>query len=200
MMVNIVVTILGLLIFLFLFWKRLKEDYAGEIIFKAATFILLGIGIGWTLSDKFFPAWFFWASIAGGLIGLSLAILKFRVKFYETLEALIISSLPWLGLTFLEDSVIHSSFSSFSAFSVILIMVFVSYYLDVRYKGFSWYRSGKIGFAGLAVAIIIFLVRSLIAIGKVPMLSFVGRSEAVISGVMALVSFILLFNLGRKKE
>jgi len=200
MLVNFGIAILGILIFLFIFWERLREDYAAEIIFRSATYILVSVGVGWALSLRFFPAWFFWASFIGGLTGLSLAILRFKVKFYETLEAFIIASLPWLSLVFLLDSVIKSSLSSFLAFVVILIMVFVSYYLDVRYKGFSWYRSGKIGFAGLAVAMIIFLVRSLIAIGKVPMLSFVGRSEAVISGVMALVSFILLFNLGRKKE
>ena len=152
MLANLAVTIFGLLIFLFLFWKRLKEDYAAEIIFKAATYILAGICLGWAASAKFFPAWFFWAVVAGAAVGLSFAILRFRVKFYETLEAFIISSLPWLGLVFLEDSVTHSSFSSFSAFLVILIMVFVTYYFDTHYKGYAWYKSGKIGFAGLAVA------------------------------------------------
>ncbi len=193
------VTILALLIFLFLFWKRLKEDYASEIIFKAATYILVGIGIGWIAAAKFFPAWFFWASTAGGFTGLSFAILRFRVKFYETLEAFIISSSPWLGLVFLENSVARSSLSSFLAFIVMLVLVFVSYYLDTHYKRFTWYHSGKIGFTGLAVAIIFFLVRTAIAITKVPMLSFVGQGEAVISGTMALVSFLLLFNLGRVK-
>ena len=199
MLMNLAVTILALLIFLFLFWKRLKEDYAAEIIFKAATFILVGIGIGWVAAARFFPAWFFWASTIGGLIGLSFAILRFRVKFYETLEAFIISSLPWLSLIFLENSVARSSLSSFIAFIAILIMVFVSYYFDTHYKRFTWYRSGKIGFAGLAVAIIFFLLRTAIAISKVPMLSFVGQGEAVISGIAFLVSFLLLFNLGRVK-
>ena len=200
MFIKVAVTILSLLVFLFLFWKRLKEDYAAEIIFKAAMYILGGIGISTAVASKFFPAWFFWASFIGGLTGLSLAILRFRVKFYETLEAFIISSLPWLGLVFLTDSAMRSSLSSFLAFAAILIMVFVSYYLDTHYKRFTWYVSGKIGFAGLAVAAIFFFVRTAIAIVKVPMLSFVGRSEAVISGVMVLVSFLLLVNLGRVKE
>lgn len=200
MLVNIAVMVLALLIFLFLFWKRLEEDYSVEIIFKSATFILLGIGVGWALSAKFFPAWFFWTSTIGGLIGLTFAILRFRVKFYETLEAFIISSLPWLGLIFLTDSAIRASLSSFLAFVAILIMVFVSYYLDTHYKRFTWYRSGKIGFAGLAVAAIFFLVRTAIAIVKVPMLSFAGSSEAVISGMMVMVSLGLLFNLGKVKK
>jgi len=200
MLANLIVTVLAILVFLFLFWKRLKEDYAAEIIFKAATYILVGIGTGGAVAAKFFPMWFFWTSITGGAVGLSFAILRFRVKFYETLEAFIIASLPWLGLLFLKDSVVRSSLSSFLAFIVILIMVFISYYLDTHYKRFIWYRSGKIGFAGLSVAVMFFLVRTAIAIFKVTMLSFVGSSEAVISGMMALVSFLLLFNLGRVKE
>jgi hypothetical protein len=200
MLVNLGITILAVLIFLFLFWKRLKEDYAAEVIFRSAAFILLGIGVGWAISVSFFPVWFFWTAATGGLAGLAFAILRFKVKFYETLEAFIISSLPWLGLIFLADSAMHSSLSSFLAFVVILIMVFVSYYLDTHYKRFTWYRSGKIGFAGLAIAVIFFLVRTAIAIVKVPMLSLVGQAEAVTSGIMVLVSFLLLFNLGRKNE
>ena len=191
---------MGILIFLFIFWKRLKEDYAAEVIFQSATYILVGLGVGWAASARFFPVWFFWAEIAGGLIGLAFAILRFRVKFYETFEAFIIGSLPWLSLVFLKDSVVKSSLSSFLAFIFILIMVFVSYYFDVRYKGYRWYKSGKIGFAGLAVAALIFLTRSAIAIVKVPVLSFVGRSELVVSGIAALVSLLLLYNLGRTRQ
>ena len=200
MLVNFGAATLGILIFLFVFWNRLKEDYASEIIFQSATCILIGIGVGCFLSVKFFPEWFFWTSLAGGLIGFSLAILRIRLKFYETLEAFIISSLPGLSLVFLVDSVTRSSLSSFLAFIVILITIFVSYYFDMHYKGFTWYKSGKIGFAGLAVAGLIFLIRSLLATGRVPVISFAGSSEGIISGIAAFTSFLLLFNLGRVKK
>jgi hypothetical protein len=200
MLVNLGVTLLGILIFLFIFWKRLNEDYAGEIIFQSATYILVGLAIGWAASARFFPAWFFWAGIIGGLIGLAFAILRFKVKFYETLEAFLIGSLPWLSFIFLKDSVVKSSLSSFLGFIFILIMVFISYYFDVRYKGYRWYKSGKIGFAGLATATLFFLTRSAIAIVKVPVLSFVGRSEAIVSGAAAIICLLLLYNLGRIKE
>lgn len=201
MLGSITITILGILVFLFLFWKRLKEDYANEIIFQSGTYILIGIGIFAALALKFFPNWFFWTSFAGGIIGLSFAILRFRVKFHETLEAFLLSSLPWLGLVFLKDSGVKSSLSSFLAFLVILLLVFVSYYFDTHYKSFTWYRSGKIGFAGLAIAVIFFLTRTAIAIAKVPVLSFVvGQGEVIISGTLALISLLLLVNLGRVKE
>jgi len=200
MLESIGVAVFGILIFLFLFWKRLKEDYAAEIIFKSATYILAGIGIGYAIASGFFPAWFFWTAATGGLVGLAFAILRFRVRFYETLEAFILSSLPWLALVFLQDSVAKSSLSSFLAFLVILIMVFVAYYFDTHYKRFSWYKSGKIGFAGLATAILIFLIRSAIAIVKVPMLSFAGSGETALSGVTVLICFLLFLNLGKVKK
>jgi hypothetical protein len=197
MLVNIAITLLGVLIFLFIFWKRLKEDYASEIIFQSATFIILGIFVGSFLSSRLFPVWFFWASLLGGSVGLTLAIIKFKIKFYESLEAFIIASLPWLSLVFLANSVATSSLSSFLAFLAILFMVFLSYFLDTHYKSFTWYRSGKIGFAGIATASLVFLIRAILAIGGVSMLSFVGKSEAIISGVMAFCGFMLLYNLGK---
>jgi hypothetical protein len=200
MLVNIAVTLLGVLMFLFIFWKRLKEDYASEIIFQSATFIILGIFIGSFLSSRLFPNWFFWASLLGGSAGLTLAIIRFKIKFYESLEAFIIASLPWLSLVFLMNSVATSSLSSFLAFLVILVMVFVSYFLDTHYKSFTWYKSGKIGFAGIATASLIFIMRAALAIGGVTMLSFAGKYEAILSGVMAFCGFMLLFNLGRSEK
>jgi len=200
MLASFGVTVLGILIFLFIFWKRLRDDYASEIIFKSAGYIILGFFVGYFISVRFFPVWFFWTSFIGGLIGFQFAILGFRVKFYETLEAYIIASLPWLGLIFLIDSVSASSLGSFLGFIGILFMVFLSYYLDTQYKRFSWYKSGRVGFAGLAVSIIFFATRFVVAISKVPMLSFAGRAEIIVSGIMAIVSLVLLFNLGRIKK
>lgn len=200
MLANIGVTILGVLVFLFIFWKRLKDDYASEIIFKSAGYIILGFFVGYFFSARFFPTWFFWTSFVGGLIGFQFALLRFKVKFYETLEAYIIASLPWLGLVFLIDSVTTSSLTSFLGFVGILIMVFLSYYLDTQYKKFSWYKSGRVGFAGLSISIIFFALRFLIAIFKVPMLSFAGSVEVFVSGIMMIVSTFLLFNLGKTKK
>jgi hypothetical protein len=198
MLVNILVSTLGVLVFLFLFWKRLKEDYASEIIFKTASSIIIGILIGWGISFKFFPDLFFWTSLTGALVGLIFAILKFKVKFYESLETFILSSLPWLAFVFLEDSVGSSSLSSFLGFVAILILVFESFWLDTHYKSFTWYKSGRVGFAGLATAATAFLIRGLLAIKGVTMLSLVGRQEAAASGVVALTCFLLLFDLARR--
>jgi hypothetical protein len=195
---SIAVNVLGILVFLFVFWKRLREDYSSEIIFKTAFCILVGILVGFSLSLKFLPVASFWFTFIGALLGLGFAIWRLRVKFYETFEALTVSSFPWLSFVFLLDSVINASLISFLAFVAILIFVFVSYYLDTHYKTFTWYKSGKIGFAGLLTLSLFFIVRSILAIFTVNMLSFVGlRVEAVISGAAAFICFVLLFNLGR---
>ncbi|MGA3292161.1 MAG: hypothetical protein ABSC49_03405 [Candidatus Microgenomates bacterium] len=200
MLVNILVVILGILIFLFIFWKRLKEDFSSGIIFQSGAAILIGLGMGWILSRMFFPNWFFWTSFLGAVIGMLLMLLKFKLKFYETLEALTLALMPILALMFFSDAVVNSSLISFLAFAAMLLMLFLSYWLDMHYRSFTWYRSGKVGFAGLSTTAIIFLIRSVLATTQVPMISFVGKSEAIVSGVMAFICFLLLFDLGRIKK
>jgi hypothetical protein len=195
---SILTTTLGVFVFLFIFWKRLREDYSSEIIFKTASDVLIGIFVGFLVSLKFIPQAFLWLTLLGAMTGLGVAVFRLRVKFYETFEAFVISSLPWVGFVFLSDSVMHSSLSSFLAFIAILIFVFISYYLDAHYKNFAWYKSGKIGFAGIATLGLFFIVRSLLAIFGIVMISFVSlRIESVVSGAAAFVCFILLFNLSR---
>ena len=155
---------------------------------------------GTFLSLKFFPRYFLWASFLGGFLGLEVSVFRLRLKFYEVFESFIIAALPWVGFVFLADSVVHSSLSSFLGFLVILILVFISYYLSAHYKNFGWYKSGKIGFAGMSTLGIVFAIRFILAIFHSTVLSFVGQIEVFISGVGMLVSFLLLLNLGRLKE
>jgi hypothetical protein len=200
MLVNFLVGILGVLIFLFIFWKRLNEDYSSDIIFQVATAILIGLGLGSAASVLFFPAWFFWTSALGALLGMFLMTLKFKLKFYETFEALILAGMPLISLMFFKDAVNNSSMYSFLAFVGTLILIFLSYWFDINYRNFTLYRSGKIGFAGLSTAILLFFARTVIAIAGLTMVSFVGKIEIPVSGAMTLIFIGLLVNLGRKKE
>jgi hypothetical protein len=198
---SIAANLLGALVFLFLFWKRLKYDYSSEMIFGAAFSVLAGMTIGLLLSLKIMPAGFFLFSFVGSLVGLGLSIFKLKMRFYETLEALVVSMLPWVSFVFLQDSVIHASLNSFIAFLGTLIFVFISYYLDLHYKNFSWYKSGKIGFTGVVILGLFFTTRVVLAIFKVGVISFVGlKLEIVVSGVIALISLLLLLNLSNVKK
>ena len=200
MVILLITNILGILIFLFIFWRKLKEDYASEIIFKSAFYTLIGIAVGIFVSWKIYSQAFLWMAFVGSLIGVGVSSYMFKERFYECLEALVIAALPWLSFVFLSDSVINSSPVSFFAFLVTLVMMFVYYFFEQRYKGFAWYKSGKVGFAGLATLGIIFIIRSAIAVGRFDVISFLAGYEGIISGAAAFISFLLIFNLGRQKE
>lgn len=198
---SFVTSFLGVVVFLFLFWRRLKDDYASETIFKTAFAVLAGIFVGFLVSLRFSREGFFWMIVLGGLAGLGISIRRIKIKFYESFEALILSSIPWLALIFLSDSVIHSSLISFLAFLAMLIFIFIFYFLDLHYKTFTWYRSGKIGFAGLATLTMFFICRFLLAIFKVNVISFLkGRTEIEISAGAAVVCLLLVYNLTNDKK
>lgn len=200
MIASILAAFFGILIFLFIFWKRLKEDYSSEIIFKTASSILIGILILWLLSLRFYPQGFLWFAFLGGLAGLGAAVYSYRVKFYESLEAMVVSGLPWLSFFFLKDSVTTASLASFAAFLFVLIFIFFFYYFDINYKKFVWYKSGKIGFSGLMTLSIIFATRSAIALCGITVISFLSDIEIYLSAVALVTSISLLINLGRQKK
>lgn len=190
---NLGLNLLGIIFFLFLFWKRLREDYSSELIFKTAFLTIFGIGIFWLISFKFLPAWFLWFTFLGALLGISLSIYRFHLRTYEVIESLVISVMPWLAIVFLANSVFNSSLSSFLGFVAILIFIFVFYYLDVHYKNFTWYKSGRVGLTGLVIVALIFITRFVVVIFNTSVLSFVSQKlELILSGVMfAIVTFFI---------
>jgi hypothetical protein len=80
-----------------------------------------------------------------------------------------------------------------------LILIVTFYFFETKYKNFSWYKSGKVGFSGLAVLGIFFLVRALVALSFSFVLSFAGKFESVFSGITAFLFFLGVFNLARQK-
>lgn len=200
MLQTLLSSVLGILIFLFIFWKRLKDDYSSQIIFTVSTYIILGILVGSLISSRFFADWYLWAGFVGAILGLIFGMLRFRVKFFESFESVVISCLPWAAFTFLMDSVSESSLSSFLTFLAVLFVIFVFYYLDTHYREFTWYKSGKVGFAGMVTLIVIFVTRFAVSLAGISVISFVDKYEVWVSGGGALVATFLLFNLSRKIE
>jgi hypothetical protein len=200
MLVYIGFNLVGFLIFVFIFWKKLKEDYSSEIIFQSAFMILFGLLLAIAITAKITPPLFFWAGFWGGIGGLAFSILKYKLKFYETLEAFVVSVLPWVALYFLNIAVAKSSLSSFLGFIVLLLFIFTSHFLELNYRKFNWYKSGRVGFVGLAIIGFMSLTRFTLAISGVSVLSFVGKYEAVLSAVVCFISVLLLFGLGRAKK
>lgn len=196
---SLFVNLIGLLIFLFIFWKKLKEDYSSEIIFRSGNLILIGVLIFYLISLNYFGGWYLWFGFIGGLLGLITASYFQKIRFFETLEAFVISGLPWVSIGFLHDSVINSSLNSFLAFVATLFYMFLAYWLDNKYKNFFWYKSGKIGISGLIVLEVIFLTRFMVAFFQISVLSFVGKWDMVISSVFFIISLGLIFHLTKRE-
>jgi hypothetical protein len=199
MLSGILTSLLGIVLFLFLFWKRLKEDYLGSQIFSTAFYVLVGILAGFILSRRFFPLAWFWAEIVGIALGFSLGVLRYKLRLFEVLEALGMSLLPWLGIYFLKDSIESTSLVSFLAFFGVTCLITLYAFLDSHYKNFTWYSSGKAGFSGLATLGAFFLLRAAFASFFPFVLSFVDKYEAILSGVAAFIFFLATFNLARQK-
>lgn len=199
MIANTFVNLLGIFLFLFLFWKKLKDDHASEIIFSCAYTILGSILVAGLISKNFFPEWFFWSEFIGALLAVGFSILKFRMRLFETIDGFVISILPWISVFYLKDSVTNSSLPSFIGFVVVLFLMFIYYFLETRYKSFAWYKSGKVGFSGLVTLFLFFLVRSGASLIEPHMLTFTSI-EVYLSGSLALLSLILVVYLGRLED
>src|SRR3989344_5358266 len=122
MITSILANFLGVLAFLFFFWRRLREDYPANQIFSTAFFMLCGILLGVLISGKFFPLWWFLAGGVGSVVGFALVIFRFKFRFHESLEAAAVSFLPWISILFLKDATLSASFVSLSGFLISLFL------------------------------------------------------------------------------
>lgn len=195
----VIANVLGIFFFLFFLWRRLKEDYHFEKTFTLATYILLGILVTFLTSKYLLPDYWFWLIFLGSFLGFLLGVKLLKMRFYETFDGVFLGLLSWIGLIFLSDSIIQTSLYSFLAFWVTVVLVFLFFFLDSQYRRFSWYKSGRIGFTGLATAGTFFLIRSVVAAFSLPVISFLSNWEGLVSGVVSFLFFLLLFNLSRTK-
>ena len=130
----------------------------------------------------------FWGAIAGVSLGFLSAQRTFKLPFYESLEATVVGFL--FAIPFLTREVIYA-----------IPSLLVYYVLLNKYKSFEWYKSGKVGFAGLATMGIFFLIRSLLALvgGSVLVFTGIGRVEVVLCAALAFLCFFAVYNLSENK-
>ena len=198
MLIKIIFAIFSVIIFLFLFWKRLKRDYEDDKIFTVSFYVLFGMLLGYLLSVYIAYDWWFWSAFFGSLTGLSIGIYRFKLRVFEVIESWAFSSLALLGLTFLYDWYANINVFSGYALLIISVLLFGFFFLDRHYKNFSWYRSGRIGFSGVTILGLFFIIRAAVATTSVGVVSFVGKSDAIVSSAFAFLAFLALFNLARK--
>jgi hypothetical protein len=196
---DLLVLIFGCLVFLFFFWRRLKEDYSSSLIFSSGLTIIVAVLIGVGLSKIFSglvrpgkvfvprELWF-WGGYLGFLAGFGLALRRFKIKSVETFEAGV------LGLLFLLLLVYIKSLSLVFVLATVAVLLIFRFF-ESKYRRFGWYKSGRVGFSGLAAAGIFFLARMIISVSVPGATSVVGKVDLVLSGVSAFLLFFSLYNL-----
>lgn len=187
----LIANILGVLGFLYLLWKKLKDDYHYEKVFNFGVIILLSIAIGVIVKNIWLVDYWFWIITSFIILGFSFCVIKLKFKFFESFDALVISLLPWISVVYLALAVTKSSLISFLLFWISLISIFLYFFFDTHYKRYSWYKSGRVGFSGLLVTAFYFIARSVVL--------FSSLVDVCISGAFAFTFLLLLYVLGRTK-
>jgi hypothetical protein len=188
----------GVVLYFYNFWLRLKEDYISNLIFSTSFYSLFGMSLFVFISRLFLPQWWFWLGMLGAGLGLLLGIMRFNLRIFETIESAVISYLILLifvysALNFLGNTT-----------GLQMALISLGYYLlflvfDKHYKGFTWYKSGRVGFSGMAVAGLFFVGRAFVAIFSDGVVSFVDN-DVILSGIISFISFLMLYNLSRSKS
>ena len=187
------------MVFLFFFWRRLKEDMRAEFLFGGGL-LLGGLGLlALVASIILESSYWFWMVNVGFFGGMLLAVWKYRMRFFESLEAFVVGTFAFWTGWFWFSAPIGGRWVGVVQGTFFLVLICLFFVFDRRYKAFSWYRSGKIGFSGLSVLGVFFVARAVVAVVSPNMLSFVGRFEAIVSGLLAFLVFFLLYNLAQEK-
>lgn len=200
--------------FSFVLWKKLREDYENDKIFKFTIYIFVGLVIGWWIAVVFAPKFSFWITVFTPFLAGSYVHRQLGLKFFETIDAFAPSWFSFLFFSYsglllahllrLED--LNIKYSTWFVFAEVLLtigsIVFYKYAL-ARYRKFSWYPSGKVGFAGLTSLAGYFMIRSLInfiasifSATQFFKISSVIVSVEVVNGIIGLiVSGVILYVL-----
>jgi len=131
------------------------------------------------------------------LAALLIIIKRFKFRFFETVEASGIAMLFWSVSVFLSNFVANKTLTSALAVILPATLIAVYYLFEGKYRGFSWYKSGRAGFSGFITLGIFFFTRVVFALIEIPMISLVGRLDVLLSGV---VSFLLFFGVYHLSE
>ena len=193
-----VLKFLAITAFSFVLWKKLKEDYTTDLIFSFTILILAFTTLGVAVAQNFLPGYSFWLVTLLDTLVVSWFVKSNYFKLYELLDALVLSLLTlFLGtnitellLQIIRDRGIGVSDIYFTAqiFAALLTIILYKIYLK-RYRSFSWYPSGKIGFIGLSLAASYFLLRGLVAIGTSSVVPFFEPARILDTTL----SFLLVF-------
>ncbi|KKR09773.1 MAG: hypothetical protein UT38_C0021G0002 [Microgenomates group bacterium GW2011_GWA2_39_19] len=195
--------------FSFVFWRRLKEDYPHNCIFKFTLIVLAGSLIGQWVGYTWAREYLFWTVSLGVVLASLYSLKKFSFKFYEVIDASAIGFFWFLLFSNLAllFSVVSFNLSSLLTLKIqllkvalVLLSMLLYRFISTRYRKLSWYPSGRIGFVGMAslcVYLFLYAILSVFAIGSVSQLpQLPAESVNVIIGVV--LSGVLAFTIYKR--
>lgn len=208
-----IIRILGLVLFLYLSWRNLKDSYPDQKVITFSWFSLLlflvfgrliyGL-IHWGIWNNDLSDWISifnkpGNSYIGGYLGLVLSVWLFgrkqQWKFMSFMEDTLRPFIVMSGF-FMLDEFFRSKFAlePLVYFGLLALIFVFSGWIAKRYRSFVWYKSGKKGFVLLASNFLFFLT-------LVPVLILFKESviNIVLASVISLISLIGLFILGEIK-
>lgn len=162
---KVVILGFGLLVSVFIVWKKLREDYGDNEIFSLNLGIIGGGALSF-IAASFFPPVVgdlrFWMAAGGSFVAGSLLSKKLSMRPFEVLEAII----PAVFFYLLIHSLVFISLPFWRQFiypGVLFFSLLVFLYISTRFRRFFWYPSGKLGLASLFSLIIFFWSRAILA-------------------------------------
>lgn len=205
-----IIKILGIILFVYLTWRNLKDSYEEDKIVTYSWVALLGFFIGGRITFGLInfgvwnDSWLSWFSVwdkpgmnyVGGFFALMLVnfvVSKINSwKFIPFCEDGLSNSL-WFLTFLIADEFIRTKFDlRVGVYLLFLIlMVFFVSLVKKKYRSFVWYRSGKKGFAFLATGFFAFLI-----LGFLGLYFNIGLIYPILYWIVGLTSLIGLFILG----
>lgn len=197
MIIQILLFSIGALLFLFSFWRRLKDDYFENQIFTTGLYCMFFVIVFLCTSKYFLPSYEFWFALIGILVGLAVANFRYKMRFYECLEASVHALFLPVIVALFSHGIVKRQAESFFAAAGVIALVGLYYFLRLHYKKISWYKSGRIGFAGISVLSVFFIARAVLAISFPHMISL-SSYDWVLSSIFAIISVLALLYLTNK--
>ncbi len=205
-----IVRVLGIILFVYLTWRNLKDSYDEDKIVNYSWIALLvffvagRVTYGLVNFGVWNDSWMNWFSVwdkpgmnyIGGFLGLMLVNFIFsRVnswKFIPFCEDGLINTLIFLTFLMIDEFMRATFDLRVGVYSLLLIlMLFAAKLAKKKYRSLVWYKSGKKGFAFLMTSFLVFL-----ALGSLEMVFKNNIIYSITYWILSLISLVGLCILG----
>lgn len=157
---SIIIYLLATIAFSFVLWRNLKEDYTNEQIFGWSLRIFLTSTVVIWMAQTWVPNFTFLLLFSNLAVFGIFFLKRLNLKFFETIDAftpawLIFTFISWIGVGIgskLDLTRIQSYLLGWFFPQIIIACLSLGLFHLFRknYRHFTWYPSGKVGFAGLS--------------------------------------------------